>query len=136
MKSYMKILWVMLFSMLTLSLTACGDDDEPDNPSSTADIVGTWKGYADGYKPNDDMMTAKFYEDGTCDIWWYQNKEITTYHLGGTYTITKKKLRITGSYGDNGYTPYMDYDKEVSYSLKDGTLKFKFDLLNWILTKQ
>ena len=39
MKKYLKLLYIALFAVLSLSVTSCKDDDEPNGTS----IVGTWQ---------------------------------------------------------------------------------------------
>ncbi|MBP3299581.1 MAG: hypothetical protein J6L73_07900 [Muribaculaceae bacterium] len=138
MTKLMKFFYALLIGVMSVSFAACGDDDDdqPANPADSKNIVGTWKGYNELQKPSDDPMTARFYEDGTCEIWWYQNPLITTYYFRGEYTVSKGKLHLKGKYGDNGDTPHIEYDKTVGYSVKDNTLKFKFHNTNWTLTKK
>lgn len=133
---FLKFICALLIGVLSVGFVSCGnDDDEPSDPSSNTSIVGTWSGYRIPQKPSEKSMTAKFYEDGTCEIWWYDNPLITTYYLSGEYTVTKKKLHIKGMYGDHGSRPFIDYDNTVNYSINNGVLKFKFDLAESILTK-
>ena len=41
MKKYLKLLYIALFAMMSVSLTACGDDDdEPDGGSNNKGVVG------------------------------------------------------------------------------------------------
>lgn len=142
-ESFKHFVILMAVCLLSVGFTSCDDDDD-DEPGSgaTESIVGTWKGYNNVQGPNSMNsqygvpMTARFYEDGTCEIWWYQNPLITDYYFTGDYTLTKKQLHLEGMYGDNGDRPFIEYDKSVNYSLKNGTLKFRFDLADWTLIKQ
>lgn len=136
MKKFLKYFCAMLIGMLSIGFVSCGgDDDEPENPAAVASIVGTWRGHSEIQKPTKDAMTAKFYDDGTCEIWWYNNPLLASYYFRGEYTITKKKLHLVGLWGNQGDRPSIEYDKNVSYTLKDGVLCFKFDLVNRYLTK-
>ena len=137
MKKFLKFFCALLIGVLSIGFVSCGNDnDEPDDPNASAFIVGTWEGYREPQKPSVKSMTAKFYDDGTCEIWWYDNPLISSYYFSGEYTVTKKKLHIVGMYGDQGSRPFIDYDNTVGYSIKNGILKFKFDLANSILTKK
>lgn len=139
-------LWSMfaMFVVATLSIgfTACGNDDDDGPDVNIEDIVGTWEGYntLQGASSMDSEygvpMTARFYDDGTCEIWWYQNPLLQTCYFTGEYTLNKNQLRLVGKYGPNGDTPSVEYDKTVECSIKDGILQFYFDLTDWILTKQ
>ena len=133
---FLKFCCALLIGALCVGFVSCGDDEEPDNPEALASIVGTWSGYREPQSPTEKSMTAKFYEDGTCEVWWYNNPLLASYYFSGEYTITKKKLHIVGMYGDQGSRPYIDYDKSVDYSIKNGVLKFKFVLSESILTKE
>lgn len=136
MKKFLKFFCALLIGVLSVGFVSCGDDDdEPDNPDAIASIVGTWRGYSEMQQPTKDAMTAKFYEDGTCEIWWYNNPLLASYYFRGDYTITKKKLHLVGLYGDQYDRPHIEYDQNVSYSLKDGVLCFKFNFANRYLTK-
>lgn len=134
---FFKFFCAMLIGVLSIGFVSCGDDnDEPDEPTATANIVGTWTGYREPQASTEKSMTAKFYDDGTCEVWWYDNPLITSYYFSGEYTVTKKKIHFVGKYGDQGDKPFIEYDKSVDYSLKNGVLKFKFVLANSILTKE
>lgn len=137
MKKFLKFFYVLLIGILSVGFVSCGgDEDEPGNPETIASIVGTWSGYREPQSPSAKSMTAKFYEDGTCEMWWYDNPFIASYYLSGEYTITKKKLHIVGMYGEQGGRPYIEYDKTVNYSIKNEVLTFNFVLANSILTKE
>ena len=64
MKKYLKLLFVALFAIMTLSLASCKDDkDEPDG--SNGSIIGSWEmvdGVADAM---DSKQYEQFREDGT-----------------------------------------------------------------------
>lgn len=135
MKKFLKFICAMLIGVLSAGFVSCGDENEPNDPNSTSSIVGTWHGYSDAQKPSNDPMCAKFYEDGTCEIWWYHNPLLCSYYFSGEYTVSKKKLHIKGLWCDQGSRPHIEYDKTVTYSIKNGVLQFKFDLARWNLTK-
>lgn len=135
MKNYLKFFCALLIGVLSAGFVACGDDDEPDSPEAAASIIGTWRGYSEMQNPTKDAMTAKFYEDGTCEIWWYNNPLLCSYYFRGDYTISKKKLKLVGLWCDQGDRPSREYDQTVDYSIKNGVLSFKFDLAIRYLTK-
>lgn len=137
MKKFLKFFYAMLIGVLSIGFVSCGgDDDEPENPEAAASIIGTWEGYREPQTSSEKSMTAKFYDDGTCEIWWYDNPLLATWYFKGDYSVTKKKLHLVGMYGENGYHQYIEYDKTVDYSIKNGVLTFKFDLAISHLTKK
>lgn len=98
MAKYMKLLMVALFATLTLSLTACGDDDEPGDVS-TANIVGTWK--VNTMKIDDSWYQIdydRFSADGS-----YINATVVTFEgmtdvvtSHGTWSVDGNKITIDG----------------------------------------
>lgn len=136
MKKQLNLVYTILFAILAFSFAACGDSDDDSDAVPSESIVGTWKGYSEGHKPTEEQMEARFYEDGTCKIWWYHNPLLCSYYFEGTYTATRKKLHIEGLLGDQGDRPSIEYSKTVNYSVKEDQLKFEFDLGFWILSKK
>lgn len=126
----------MLIGVMSVGFVSCGDDDEPDNPGGNASIVGTWKGYSDVHKPSDDPMTAKFYEDGTCEIWWYHNPMLGSFYFTGTYKVSKKKMTLEGYYGGQGDRPSHSYSRTADFSIKGDQIDFYFDMTNWHLNRK
>ncbi len=137
MKKLQKLLWVVLTCVMAVSFSSCNsEEDEPLDPSVAQNIVGTWKGHNIIQAASDDPMCAKFYEDGTCEIWWYQNPLLASYYFTGEYTMTKKKLHLKGLFSDQGSRPHIEYDRTADYTLKGDVLKFRFDLTDWTLTRK
>lgn len=136
MKKQLKFLYAVLVGIVAFSFTACSDDDDESEVVSVESIVGTWKGYSEGHAPTEEQMEARFYEDGTCVIWWYHNPLLCSYYFEGSYSVTKKKLRLNGLWCAQGDRPDMEYDKTVDYSIEGEQLRFKFDLAYWTLSKK
>ena len=42
MKKYLSLIAFVMMAVVSLSLTACRDDDDDDNVGSTSELVGTW----------------------------------------------------------------------------------------------
>ncbi|MGM9693542.1 MAG: hypothetical protein ACI3YC_00850 [Alloprevotella sp.] len=137
MKRIQELFCALLIGMLSVGFVSCGDDDDaPLGANAAETFIGTWTGYREAQLPTEKSMTAKFYEDGTCEIWWYDNPLITSYYFSGEYIVTDNQLRLVGTYGEEGDCPYMDYDRTVAYSIKNGVLTFHFGLANSYLTKE
>ena len=91
MKKYYFAVMVMLMALVSVGLTACGDD-EPKVPS----IVGTWQ--HDHEADNWDIY-YQFTKDGKFHYVWkshevyYGRANFVVYH--GTYTVSGKKLIVT-----------------------------------------
>lgn len=123
MKKYIYLLMVMLLPLLTVGLTACGNDDEPKG----ADIVGTWQyNHPDDEEYVDYDLFYQFTKDGKFHIvtkfheMSYGRRNFVVYH--GTYTVSGKKLMIT--YNSD---PNSDHDPETSeceYSVQGDRLMF------------
>lgn len=136
MQKYLNMLIAILLSICSLSLISCRDDDDEPDSGSNVSIVGTWKGHNTVASKDDDAMTARFYEDGTCEIWWYWNPYVDSYYFTGSYSLSKKKLHLKGYYGSQGSTPYIEYDQNKGCTIKNGVMNFFFDLGEWYITKQ
>lgn len=138
----------MLMAMTTLSLTACGDDDEDGPDGGGGDIVGVWKAnmldYADDiedyaeikeYCKSFDAM-FRFTKNGkfvSVTVFTYNQKGVDMLkdHYGftnpevdieeGTYNVSGNKLTLFYDYGDG------DVDREeVNFEVKGKTLTFKY----------
>lgn len=118
MKKYFSILTAVILAALTMSLIACGDDN--DEPGSGGDIVGTWEcdisrtlidEMSDMYKSGDQLI--QFRSDGTMVT-------VMAYVLTDTWAaITGERDDIEVEYG----TYRISGDKLIS---GDGeTVKFK-----------
>lgn len=136
MQKYLKMLIAIMLSICSFSLTSCGDDDKDSDSGSNVSIVGTWKGHNTVAPNDDDAMTARFYEDGTCEIWWYWNPYLDSYYFTGTYSLSKNKLHLKGYYCSQGDRPYLEYDQNKSCTVKNGVMNFLFDTGEWYITKQ
>lgn len=53
MKKYLSLIAFVMMAVVSLSLTACGDDDDDDNVGSTSELVGTW-----------DIVNTTYYSTG------------------------------------------------------------------------
>ena len=102
MKKYSYALMVMLMTLVSVGLTACGDD-EP----KVADIVGTWQ-YIEPIMFDDSAQLLQFSKDGKFHqvaIFIVEGKT-DFYAFHGTYTVKGNELSLT--YDDN-----LDHDSEL-----------------------
>ena len=115
MKQYYYLLMVMLLALVTLGVTACGDEDDPQDSS----IVGTWQlNIADEPGANGTYGTycvlVQFTEDGEYFEAEIFSTEYYVYH--GRYSVSGDKLTL--SY-DSGYNTKTD---EIIYKVKGNKL--------------
>ena len=123
MKKYIYLLMVMLLPLLTVGLTACGNDDEPKD----ADIVGTWQyNHPDDEEYVDYDLFYQFTKDGKFHIvtkfheMSYGRRNFVVYH--GTYTVSGKKLMIT--YNSDPKSDHNPGPSECEYSVQGDRLMF------------
>ena len=115
MKKFSFILTVMLMALVSVGVTACGDEDEPEISS----IVGTWQlEVADNPGANGTYGTynvlVQFTEDGK-----YHEAEIFStdfYVYYGTYSVSGDKLTLTYNY------KYETETVELTYNVKGNKL--------------
>lgn len=113
MKKYLSTLVAVMLAALSFTLTSCGDDDEKDEPSTNAELVGTWHNNIRTEMTWDDEPFVieentywQFKSDGTCicivdngddvDIerstWKRNGNALTLNHPGESETMTIKTL--------------------------------------------
>ena len=101
MKKYTYLLMVMLMTLVSVGLTACGDD-EP----KVEDIIGTWQ-YMYPNMYDDSSQLLQFSKDGKFHqvaVFIVEGKtDFVAFH--GTYTVKGNELSLT--YDDN-----LDHDSE------------------------
>ena len=103
MKKYLSLIAFVMMAVVSLSLTACGDDDDDVNVGSTSELVGTWE-----------IINATFYsttgenpkfESGDGAYWVFTADKLTVYDsedlangksFDYTYDSSSKELRIAG----------------------------------------
>ena len=154
MKKIYYLMVAMLMAMTTLSLTACGDDEE-DGPSGGGnDIVGTWKAnlpsdllyevfdeeeieYVDKaevliqFKNNETYVTAsvvtynKVFAELMKDNPYFTNPMVDIDR--GTYRINGKKLITRSEYDEDGEEEVADFSisgKTMTFSYSDDGVKY------------
>ena len=102
MKKYLSLIAFVTMAVVSLSLTACGDDDDDVNVGSTSELVGTW-----------DMIKTTHYstgespevESGDGAYWVFTADKLTVHDsedlangksFDYTYDSSSKELRIAG----------------------------------------
>ena len=102
MKKYLSLIAFVMMAVVSLSLTACGDDDDDANVGSTSELVGTW-----------DIINATYYstgkspefESGYGAYWVFTADKLTVHDsedlangksFDYTYNSSSKELRIAG----------------------------------------
>ena len=99
MKKFLFLSMAMIMAILSLGLTACGDDNKDEPKDTKGDLVGTWKmtGSEDGYSYT---SLVQFTKDGK-----FYNVEVWTEHgetdvdiSRGTYTVKDDVITITENY--------------------------------------
>ena len=110
MKKYYFALMVMLMTLTSVGLAACGDD-EP----KVADIVGTWQ-YYEPEMYNDASMLLQFTKDGVfhqvvISIKASGNTDYVAFH--GTYTVKGNKLSFV-------------YDDDEGFDGEDGPFTIEY----------
>ena len=119
MKKYYFAVMVMLMALVSVGLTACGDD-EPKVPS----IVGTWQ--HDHEAGNWDIY-YQFTKDGKFHYVWKTNMATaqglvpTVVVANGTYTVSGTKLIVT--LDSNPKTDLYLCPSECEYSVQGDKLK-------------
>ncbi|MBR6046776.1 MAG: hypothetical protein IKP44_01625, partial [Bacteroidaceae bacterium] len=105
MKKFYYLMMAMLMAMTTLSLTACGDDEE-DGPSGGGnDIEGTWKG----------NLTNDWYDEEDAD-YIEKAEALIQFKKGGKYVsvtiihYTKKGIEEIRQYEPNFKNPQVEVD--------------------------
>ena len=102
MKKYLSLIAFVLMAVVSLSLTACGDDDDDDNVGSTSELVGTWDiinttYYSTGESPE--------FESGYGAYWVFTADKLTVHDsedlangksFDYTYDSSSKELHIAG----------------------------------------
>lgn len=108
--------WVVYCSVVT----ACGDDDAPDDTQS---IVGEWQKYQ---RINDDGSIS----EGDPDEFWVYNADGTFQNIDGgevcdtgTYTVSGNRLTITAHEVDDASDVYVITG---SFSIADGFMTYTF----------
>ena len=116
----------MLMAMTTLSLTACGDDDE-DGPDGGSGIEGTWKA---SYAYEEDGMSVteveyvQFNKGGTCvtvDVYTINKREEVDVDYA-KYSVSGNKLTII--YTDEDGTTERE---ECTFKIKGNTLTIYYE---------
>ncbi len=134
---FWSILAILMVTIQSVAITACGSDDEEDNADETNAIVGTWSGQ-DG-KEN---LTMIFKSDGTGAYISRYNSSSGMDTESGTFTYImegdKKGLinvRFHDSYSYSGkeYETLFFVIEGEKMSLFDD---YYYDDLEWILTRQ
>ena len=77
---------VALFATLSVSLVACGDDDD-DAPTNS--LVGTWDGVSVDY--DDETMTITFHKDGKVELVKYDGGKID-FRSTGSYVTSQSAI--------------------------------------------
>lgn len=116
MKRYFYLLTVALFAALLISLTSCGNDDEPDVPDNSPSIIGKW---------NVSRTVLKYYfidpetgEENTSD-------EVEE-GVGETFEFTDSSLIIHDpAYPDEDEIYKYIYNEATGIILIDGGSNFK-----------
>ena len=102
MKKYLSLIAFVMMAVVSLSLTACGDDDDDDNVGSTSELVGTW-----------DIVNTTYYstgespevESGDGAYWVFTADKLTVHDsedlangksFDYTYDSSSKELHIAG----------------------------------------
>lgn len=102
MKKYLSLIAFVMMAVVSLSLTACGDDDDDVNAGSTSELVGTW-----------DIINTTYYstgespevESGDGAYWVFTADKLTVHDsevlangesLDYTYDSSSKELYIDG----------------------------------------
>lgn len=108
--------WVVYCSVVT----ACGDDDAPDDTQS---IVGEWQKYQ---RIDDDGSIS----EGDPDEFWVYNADGTFQNIDGgdicdtgTYTVSGNRLTITAHEVDDASNVYVITG---SFSIADGFMTYTF----------
>ena len=97
MKQCYYLLMVMMMAVVSVGVTSCGDEDDPQDSS----IVGTWQlDVADNPGANGTYGTynvlVQFTEDGKYHEAEIFSTEFDVYH--GTYSVSDDKLTVTYNY--------------------------------------
>ena len=98
MKKFLFLSLAMIMAILSLGLTACGDDkDEPE--STNADLVGTWKmtGTEGGYSYTSLIQFTKDGKFNNVEI-YTEDGETEVEVVKGTYTVNGDVITITENY--------------------------------------
>jgi hypothetical protein len=128
-----KNLWLLasLFAAV-FTLSACGDDDEPEGPNTpsgpvtTNDLVGTWT-----INSTDDDYVATFTQD---QVTFKMNGEV---QFRGGYTVTDGVVKYTWEGGTYESVPGLLYDKSVLVMKETiKSVEGNEELLSMILFKQ
>ena len=102
MKKYLSLIAFVMMAVVSLSLTACGDDDDDVNVGSTSELVGTW-----------DIINTTYYstgespevESGDGAYWVFTADKLTVHDsedlangksFDYTYNSSSKELHIAG----------------------------------------
>ena len=103
MKKYLSLIAFVMMAVVSLSLTACGDDDDDDNVGSTSELVGTWEIInATLYSTTGE---SKIVKSGDGAYWVFTADKLTVYHsedlangesFGYAYNSSSKELYIAG----------------------------------------
>ena len=101
MKKCYYFLMVMLLALVSVNLTACGDDD--DEPSGGGDIVGTWQQkYVD--EDGSGEVLIQFTKNGRFhefDIYTDRDGDVDVAVDHGSYTLSGNKMTVT--YDDDDF---------------------------------
>ena len=98
MKKFLFLSMAMIMAILSLGLTACGDDkDEPEG--TNADLVGTWKmtGTEGGYSYTSYVQFTKDGKFNNVEI-YTEDGETEVEVVKGTYTVNGDVITITENY--------------------------------------
>ena len=110
MKKCYYFLMVMLLALVSVNLTACGDDK--DEPSTGGDVVGTWQQIYNDEDGQSEIL-VQFTKDGKfheVDVYKEVGGEVDVDIEHGNYTIQGNKMTIR--YDDD------DYYIECTFSVK------------------
>jgi len=120
-KNYLHLLAIMMVSMLSFSITSCGDDDEDENPTKqvdpvqnpvNADLIGWWTSYQDGIAFTLDDFDSKHYYvihfvDDQVAVWYggVTSKQLEEYVYaltinGEKYYVRPKFKQVKSYYRD------------------------------------
>ncbi len=120
MKNFKKLLWFLPLMLLCSVVTACGDDDDPDDTQS---IIGKWQKYQ---RIDDDGSIS----EGDPDEFWVYNADGTFQNIDGgdicdtgTYTVSGNRLTITAHEVDDASNVYVITG---SFSIADGFMTYTF----------
>lgn len=120
MKNFKKLLWFLPLMLLCSVVTACGDDDDPDD---TQLIIGKWQKYQ---RIDDDGSIS----EGDPDEFWVYNADGTFQNIDGgdicdtgTYTVSGNRLTITAHEVDDASNVYVITG---SFSIADGFMTYTF----------